>query len=359
MRRISLVGAPGSGKTTLGRQLAVTLGVPFIELDGILHQPGWTDLTSDEFRARVAEAIAVEGWVVDGNYGQVQDLVWGRADTVLWLDLPRRVVMLRVVLRTIRRALTREELWNGNREPLSNFYRWDPERNIMRWTWVKYPEYVERYSQVAAHPPRPDLRIIRLGSDDDGRRLLRRCTPGSTDLAEPGSRVGSPGALPWHSAAVLEVRQVGPDAWQEWRSIRLRALAESPQAFTTRLEDWQGAGDTQSRWRDRLHSVPFNVVAYLDGRSVGMVSAGSDPSNRSVELLSLWVAPEERGGGVGDSLVSAVVEWARAHAARSLVLRVIEGNGAAERLYLRHGLRRSGRGGPGPGGPEIEMERSL
>jgi adenylate kinase family enzyme len=74
MRRVSVVGAPGSGKTTIGRRLAARLDVPFIELDAIYHQPGWTELPRDEFRARVSELAAVDGWVVDGNYSVVQDL---------------------------------------------------------------------------------------------------------------------------------------------------------------------------------------------------------------------------------------------------------------------------------------------
>jgi adenylate kinase family enzyme len=178
MRRVSVVGAPGSGKTTLGRQLAAAMGVPFVELDSLFHQAGWQDLSRDEFRSRVTAATAAEAWVVDGNYEAVRDLVWERADTVLWLDLPRRVVMYRVVFRTIRRALTRQVLWNGNREPLANFYRWAPEHNIIRWAWVKYPHYVERYSRVMGQPPRPDLRFMRLASGPDARELVRRVADG-------------------------------------------------------------------------------------------------------------------------------------------------------------------------------------
>jgi hypothetical protein len=126
MRRVSMVGISGSGKTTLGRRLAESLGVPFIELDSIFHLPEWRDLPRDEFRSQVAELVAAEGWVVDGNYSAVRDLVWERADTVVWINLSRAVVMRRVLARTLRRVVTREELWNGNREPLSNLYKWDP-----------------------------------------------------------------------------------------------------------------------------------------------------------------------------------------------------------------------------------------
>jgi hypothetical protein len=82
-------------------------------------------------------AVAAPAWVVDGNYSVVRDLVWDRADAVVWLDLPRRLVMRRVILRTLRRAVTREALWNGNREPMTNFSRLDPKVDIIRWTWVR------------------------------------------------------------------------------------------------------------------------------------------------------------------------------------------------------------------------------
>jgi adenylate kinase family enzyme len=164
MHRVSLVGISGSGKTTLGRRLAAALGVPFVELDSIFHKPGWEELPADEFRSRVAAAVSADEWVVDGNYSVVRDLVWERADTVVWVDLPRDVVMRQVVLRTVRRALTREELWNGNREPLTNFYKWDPRQNIIRWSWVKYSDSVQRYSAAMEDPRYADIRFIRLRS---------------------------------------------------------------------------------------------------------------------------------------------------------------------------------------------------
>ena len=167
MRRVSVVGIPGSGKTTVGRQLAASLGVPFVELDSIFHQPGWVELPVDDFRKRVTEALTAPAWVVDGNYSAVRDLVWQRADTVVWLDLPRRRVMYRIILRTVRRALTRERLWNGNREPLSNFYRLDPAKNIIRWTWVKYADYIERYGTAMQDPAYSHLTFVRLRSQHE------------------------------------------------------------------------------------------------------------------------------------------------------------------------------------------------
>jgi len=182
VRRVSLVGVPGSGKTTVGRQLAASLGVAFIELDSIFHQPGWGELPRHDFRRQVSEALTAEAWVVDGNYAMVQDLVWQRADTVVWLDLPRRLVMRRIILRTVRRAVTRERLWNGNREPLSNFYRLDPEQNIIRWVWLKHAGYVERYGSAMEDTAYAHLRFVRLRSQQEVAAFLPAPRPGQLSL---------------------------------------------------------------------------------------------------------------------------------------------------------------------------------
>jgi adenylate kinase family enzyme len=172
MRRVGVVGNSGSGKSTLGRQLAHALAVPFVELDAIYHQSGWQPMRREEFRARVAAAVAGDGWVVDGNYSAVRDLVWARADTVVWFDLPRRTVMRQIVLRTLRRTVTRERLWNDNREPLSNLYHRSPEQSIIVWAWTRHATYHHRYSQAAADPAYAHISFVRIRSRADAAALL-------------------------------------------------------------------------------------------------------------------------------------------------------------------------------------------
>ena len=93
------MGTAGSGKTLVGRRIADVLRLPFVEMDALFwHQIGWTSLERDAFRAAVEEQTAGDDWVVDGNYSTaVQDIVWSRADTVVWLDLPRLVVMRQII----------------------------------------------------------------------------------------------------------------------------------------------------------------------------------------------------------------------------------------------------------------------
>jgi adenylate kinase family enzyme len=173
MRRIALVGNSGSGKTTVGRALAAALAAPFTELDSIYHQPNWEPLPDAEFRARVAPLVAADAWVIDGNYRAVRDLVWGRADTIVWFDLPRRTVLRQVVLRTVGRGLTRRELWNGNRESLSSLVKRDPEESIIRWSWTQHAKYRDRYRAAAADRQFAHLAFVRISSRADARRLLR------------------------------------------------------------------------------------------------------------------------------------------------------------------------------------------
>ena len=136
----------------------------------------------------------------------------------------------------------------------------------------------------------------------------------------------------------VRVRRIGVDDWALWRKLRLQALEEAPYAFSSRVADWQGTGDTEARWRGRLSDVPLNIVAEWQQTSAGMASGTALDPHGSIELISMWVAPVARGHGVGDALVNAVVEWAREQQASSLSLGVLEGNERAEAFYRRHGF---------------------
>jgi adenylate kinase family enzyme len=119
-RRVAVIAsASGNGKTAVGRQLVARLGVTFVELDSLVHGPGWVETPDDELRRRLAPVLASEGWVIDGAYlHKLGTLVLDAADTVVWLDLPMRVWAWRLLRRTSRRLVGRETLWNGNRESL-------------------------------------------------------------------------------------------------------------------------------------------------------------------------------------------------------------------------------------------------
>jgi adenylate kinase family enzyme len=166
VQRVSVVGNSGSGKTSLGRRIASAIDAPFVELDAIHHLANWQPIDPQRFLDVVGELTKGERWVVDGNYRSivVEGPVWQRADTVVWLDLPRRTVMRQIVRRTARRTLRREVLWNGNREPLRNWLRWNPEASIIRWAWTNHDKYRQRYEPAMDDPVCAHLRFVRLTS---------------------------------------------------------------------------------------------------------------------------------------------------------------------------------------------------
>lgn len=174
--RAAIVGTPGSGKTTLAKRVAAKTGAHHVEIDAHFHQPNWTPRDREELRAELTGTLDnAESWVVDGNYeSTVGDLVRGRANTIVAFDLPRALIMRRIVMRTIKRAVTREELWNGNREPLTNFYRWDPEKNIIRWAWVKHHPYRERHQELIANGDWDHAQVIVCRSPADADRWFAK-----------------------------------------------------------------------------------------------------------------------------------------------------------------------------------------
>src|SRR5205814_4703659 len=106
-------------KTTVALRLAERLAAPFVELDALVHGPGWTEIADDELRRLVEPVVRSDSWVVDGVYQhKLGTLVLDGADTVVWLDLPVRVWLPRLLRRTLGRIRRGETLWNGNRESL-------------------------------------------------------------------------------------------------------------------------------------------------------------------------------------------------------------------------------------------------
>jgi adenylate kinase family enzyme len=172
VQRVSVVGNSGSGKSTFARDLATRLGVEHVELDAMFHLPDWGEPPPEEFRVQVAERASRDGWVIDGNYEAVQDFVWSRAETVVFLDLPRRIVMRRVITRTITRTATRKRLWNDNREPWSNLYSRDADRSIIAWAWKMHTTYQARYEAAASDPANAHLHFIRARTPAEARALL-------------------------------------------------------------------------------------------------------------------------------------------------------------------------------------------
>jgi GNAT superfamily N-acetyltransferase len=131
----------------------------------------------------------------------------------------------------------------------------------------------------------------------------------------------------------IELVRIGPEDWREFREVRLAALSEAPGAFGSRHADWVGAAE--NRWRARLTDVPFTVVARSDEGPVGVASGAE--SGQVVELISMWVAPSQRGTGLAGRLIDQVVAWA-ASRGQPTCLMVRDDNVSAIRAYMHAGF---------------------
>jgi len=174
MRRVVVIGTSGCGKSTLARAIAARLGVPHVELDAFQHGPNWTERPLDEFRGRVAESVEQDGWVVDGNYAKSRDLVWPRADTLIWLDYSMTVTFYRVFRRTMMRSISGEELWSGNRESL--WLQFLSKDSLLLWVINTWRRHRREYPKMLRQPEHSHLKILRFRSPTETAAWLERIT---------------------------------------------------------------------------------------------------------------------------------------------------------------------------------------
>jgi adenylate kinase family enzyme len=162
MRRVVILGTAGSGKSTLARRMGKRLGIPVVHLDALNWEPGWKALTIEEFRSRLAEAIAGDAWITDGNYAILTfDLRMPRADLVIWVERPAIYCAWRVFKRAIRSQFSADEdLARGCKEHMGKLL--DRLRFIAKFNRVNRPRI-----EAALRAQGPDVPVIVLRGDDE------------------------------------------------------------------------------------------------------------------------------------------------------------------------------------------------
>ena len=154
IQRLAIIGSTGSGKSTLARALSLRLQLPHTELDDLHWLPGWQERSNADFRPLVDATTAETAWVIDGGYSVVRDLVWGRADTIVWLDYGFLTTAWRLLCRTFQRNFRGEACCNGNHESMGRSLGRD---SILLWLLKSYsnnrrnfPRALARYSDAHA-----------------------------------------------------------------------------------------------------------------------------------------------------------------------------------------------------------------
>ena len=152
----------------------------------------------------------------------------------------------------------------------------------------------------------------------------------------------------------IEVRVALASEWETVRTIRLQALCESPEAFGSSLA--RESVMDEGTWLGRISSGHW-VLAWINGQPCGVAAGVVDRESGDHELVGLWVVPDRRGNGVATALIESIRSWATDLHAETLVLRVVETNMPAQRLYARFGFVRTGQRAPVTSHPERSEER--
>ena len=161
-QRINVVGSSGSGKSTTARRISEKMGIPYLEMDAIYWKPNWQESDYGEFLENLGRELDRPAWVLDGNYGRTVACKWNNVDMVVWLDLPYWQVFYQVLTRTLKRSITQEELWSGNRESLKQaFFEKD---SVIWWSLTHLASNRRRYADAVTDPQYEHINFVRLQS---------------------------------------------------------------------------------------------------------------------------------------------------------------------------------------------------
>jgi adenylate kinase family enzyme len=175
IHRVVVIGSGGAGKTTFAAALVTKLSVPHVELDALYWGPNWTGAGGSPegdavFRERITAATASGAWVADGNYSIARDLLWPKAETIVWLDYPLSFVLYRLLWRTVRRMLTREVLWGTNRESFRLLFL--SRDSLLLYVLKTQGRRRRQFEALLARPEMAHLRVLRFFSPREAEAWL-------------------------------------------------------------------------------------------------------------------------------------------------------------------------------------------
>lgn len=173
--RINIVGTSGSGKSTFGKRLATALNYPYIEIDKIFWGPDWKWKNDEEFFANLEATLKLPTWILDGNYTKTIPIKWKEVDLVIWLDYSLVVTLYQAVTRALKRAWTKEELWEGtgNRESLRRSFL--SKESILWWTITTYKQNQRKYADIMTNPNFTHFKFLRLRNHKETEKFIEFC----------------------------------------------------------------------------------------------------------------------------------------------------------------------------------------
>jgi adenylate kinase family enzyme len=173
-KRVVVVGVTSSGKSTLAEALAKRFDLHYIELDALHWEPDWKGAPLEVFRAKVESATRAEKWIVAGNYHVARDLIWPKAEAVIWLDYPLLTLLGQLTRRTLRRWWTQELLWGTNRERLWMHFRLWSTDSLYHWLFKTYWRRKREYPILFSQPEHQHLKLIQFRHPKETKAWLKR-----------------------------------------------------------------------------------------------------------------------------------------------------------------------------------------
>jgi adenylate kinase family enzyme len=166
MKKISIIGSGGAGKSTFARELARRTGIPVYHLDALYWKPGWVKTKSAEWRSMQEALCGEEHWILDGNYRATFDIRFQHSDTIIFLDINRFRCLARALWRSIKSyGRRRPDMAPGCKERLDlSFVRW-----IIDYPTTQRPDLLKQLSAL-----QPEKDIILLKSPRAVREFLQR-----------------------------------------------------------------------------------------------------------------------------------------------------------------------------------------
>lgn len=177
-KRIQVMGLSCAGKSTLAAEIATLLQIPFVDLDALNWEPNWVSVAATnpaEFKRRLQQATAGDAWIVAGSYTRFsQEVIWPRLETVIWLDLPLRLLIRRVLLRSWRRWRSKELLWGTNYEEFwCQLKIWHKEDSLLYWIVTQYKRKRRSMLTFMMQPQWRHIRFFRLTSQEEVERFMQ------------------------------------------------------------------------------------------------------------------------------------------------------------------------------------------
>ena len=172
MKRINVIGTSGSGKSQFSSRLATKLEIQYIEMDAIFWLPNWQHLELEDFIAVLKPLLEQESWVLDGNQSKTNSFKWQYVDTIVWLDYGFFRTFRQMLVRSVKRAYSKQEVWQGtgNKESFRrNFFSSD---SVVLWMLHNYWKTKKKYAKLFSNPPAPEIKYVRITSPKQAEEFL-------------------------------------------------------------------------------------------------------------------------------------------------------------------------------------------